>query len=249
MKLTLKIWRQKSPNDKGQIVTYPVDNISGDMSFLEMLDVLNEQLIETGDSPIAFDHDCREGICGSCSLYINGEAHGPDRAVTTCQLHMRKFNDGETIYIEPWRAKAFPVIKDLVVDRSAFDRIMAAGGFVSVNTSGNTIDANTIPIPKQDADAAFEAATCIGCGACVATCKNSSAMLFVSAKVSQLSLLPQGKIEAKERVLNMVNRMDEEGFGNCTNTGACEVECPKEISLENIARMNREYFKAALSAE
>ena len=249
MKLTLKIWRQKSPNDKGQMVTYPVDNISGDMSFLEMLDVLNEQLIETGDSPIAFDHDCREGICGSCSLYINGEAHGPDRAVTTCQLHMRKFNDGETIYIEPWRAKAFPVIKDLVVDRSAFDRIMAAGGFVSVNTSGNTIDANTIPIPKQDADAAFEAATCIGCGACVATCKNSSAMLFVSAKVSQLSLLPQGKIEAKERVLNMVNRMDEEGFGNCTNTGACEVECPKEISLENIARMNREYFKAALSAE
>jgi len=249
MKLTLKIWRQKSPNDKGQMVTYPVDNISGDMSFLEMLDVLNEQLIETGDSPIAFDHDCREGICGSCSLYINGEAHGPDRAVTTCQLHMRKFNDGETIYIEPWRAKAFPVIKDLVVDRSAFDRIMAAGGFISVNTSGNTIDANTIPIPKQDADAAFEAATCIGCGACVATCKNSSAMLFVSAKVSQLSLLPQGKIEAKERVLNMVNRMDEEGFGNCTNTGACEVECPKEISLENIARMNREYFKAALSAE
>ncbi|MEY3199861.1 MAG: hypothetical protein RL679_166 [Bacteroidota bacterium] len=249
MKLTLKIWRQKSPNDKGQMVTYPVDNISGDMSFLEMLDVLNEQLIETGDSPIAFDHDCREGICGSCSLYINGEAHGPDRAVTTCQLHMRKFNDGETIYIEPWRAKAFPVIKDLVVDRSAFDRIMAAGGFISVNTSGNTIDANTIPIPKQDADAAFEAATCIGCGACVATCKNSSAMLFVSAKVSQLSLLPQGKVEAKERVLNMVNRMDEEGFGNCTNTGACEVECPKEISLENIARMNREYFKAALSAE
>lgn len=249
MKLTLKIWRQNSPNDKGQMVTYPVDNISGDMSFLEMLDVLNEQLIETGDSPIAFDHDCREGICGSCSLYINGEAHGPDRAVTTCQLHMRKFNDGETIYIEPWRAKAFPVIKDLVVDRSAFDRIMAAGGFVSVNTSGNTIDANTIPIPKQDADAAFEAATCIGCGACVATCKNSSAMLFVSAKVSQLSLLPQGKVEAKERVLNMVNRMDEEGFGNCTNTGACEVECPKEISLENIARMNREYFKAALSAE
>jgi succinate dehydrogenase / fumarate reductase iron-sulfur subunit len=249
MKLTLKIWRQKSPNDKGQMVTYPVDNISGDMSFLEMLDVLNEQLIETGDSPIAFDHDCREGICGSCSLYINGEAHGPDRAVTTCQLHMRKFNDGETIYIEPWRAKAFPVIKDLVVDRSAFDRIMAAGGFISVNTSGNTIDANTIPIPKHDADAAFEAATCIGCGACVATCKNSSAMLFVSAKVSQLSLLPQGKVEAKERVLNMVNRMDEEGFGNCTNTGACEVECPKEISLENIARMNREYFKAALSAE
>jgi succinate dehydrogenase / fumarate reductase iron-sulfur subunit len=249
MKLTLKIWRQKGPNDKGQMVTYPVDNISGDMSFLEMLDVLNEQLIETGDSPIAFDHDCREGICGSCSLYINGEAHGPDRAITTCQLHMRKFKDGETIYIEPWRAKAFPVIKDLVVDRSAFDRIMSAGGFVSVNTSGNTIDANAIPIPKQDADAAFEAATCIGCGACVATCKNSSAMLFVSAKVSQLALLPQGQVEAKQRVLNMVQRMDEEGFGNCTNTGACEVECPKEISLENIARMNREYLKAMVTAE
>lgn len=249
MKLTLKIWRQKGPNDKGQMVTYPVDNISGDMSFLEMLDVLNEQLIESGDEPIAFDHDCREGICGACSLFINGEAHGPDRAVTTCQLHMRKFNDGDTVYIEPWRAKAFPVIKDLVVDRNAFDRIMAAGGFVSVNTSGNTIDANAIPIPKHDADTAFEAATCIGCGACVASCKNSSAMLFVAAKVSQLALLPQGKIEAKERVLNMVNMMDEEGFGNCTNTGACEVECPKEISLEHIARMNREYFKAMLTSE
>lgn len=249
MKLTLKIWRQKGPNDKGQMVTYPIDNISGDMSFLEMLDVLNEQLIESGDEPIAFDHDCREGICGACSLFINGEAHGPDRAVTTCQLHMRKFNDGDTVYIEPWRAKAFPVIKDLVVDRNAFDRIMAAGGFVSVNTSGNTIDANAIPIPKPDADTAFEAATCIGCGACVASCKNSSAMLFVAAKVSQLSLLPQGKVEAKERVINMVNMMDEEGFGNCTNTGACEVECPKEISLEHIARMNREYFKAMLTSE
>lgn len=249
MKLTLKIWRQKGPNDKGQMATYPIDNISGDMSFLEMLDVLNEQLIESGDEPIAFDHDCREGICGSCSLYINGEAHGPDRAITTCQLHMRKFKDGETIYIEPWRAKAFPVIKDLVVDRSAFDRIMAAGGFVSVNTSGNTVDANTIPIPKPDADTAFEAATCIGCGACVASCVNSSAMLFVAAKVSQLALLPQGKVEAKERVLNMVSMMDDEGFGNCTNTGACEVECPKEISLEHIARMNREYLKAMLTSE
>lgn len=249
MKLTLKIWRQKGPKDKGQIVSYPIDNISGDMSFLDMMDVLNEELIVKGDDPVAFDHDCREGICGMCSLYINGEAHGPDRAITTCQLHMRKFNDGDTIYIEPWRAKAFPVIKDLVVDRGAFDRIMASGGFVSINTSGNTIDANSIPIPKPDADKAFEAATCIGCGACVATCKNSSAMLFVAAKVSQLSLLPQGKIEAQTRVLNMVKTMDEEGFGNCTNTGACEVECPKEISLDNIARMNREYFKAMLGSE
>ncbi|MBU2019024.1 MAG: succinate dehydrogenase/fumarate reductase iron-sulfur subunit [Bacteroidetes bacterium] len=244
MKLTLKIWRQKGPNDKGQMVTYPIDNIDGDMSFLEMMDVLNNQLIESGDDPIAFDHDCREGICGMCSLYINGEAHGPDRGVTTCQLHMRKFSDGETIYIEPWRAKAFPVIKDLVVDRSSFDRIMASGGFVSVNTSGNTVDANAIPVPKADADNAFEAATCIGCGACVASCKNASAMLFVSAKVSQLALLPQGQVEAADRVLNMVKTMDEEGFGNCTNTGACEVECPKGISLENIARMNREYMSA-----
>lgn len=249
MKLTLKIWRQKGPNDKGRMATYPIDNIDGDMSFLEMLDILNEELIVKGEDPVAFDHDCREGICGMCSLYINGEAHGPDRAVTTCQLHMRKFKDGETIYIEPWRAKAFPVIKDLVVDRTAFDRIMAAGGFVSVNTSGNTVDANAIPIPKPDADEAFEAATCIGCGACVASCVNSSAMLFVSAKVSQLALLPQGKVEAKERVLNMVSMMDEEGFGNCSNTGACAIECPKEISLENIARMNREYMKAALSSE
>lgn len=247
MKLNLKIWRQNGPNDKGQMVSYPIDGIDGDMSFLEMMDLLNDQLIESGESPVAFDHDCREGICGMCSMYINGEAHGPDRGVTTCQLHMRKFSDGETIYIEPWRAKAFPVIKDLVVDRSAFDRIMASGGFVSVNTSGNTVDANAIPIPKDDADEAFEAATCIGCGACVATCKNASAMLFVSAKVSQLSLLPQGKIEAADRVLNMVRTMDEEGFGNCTNTGACEVECPKGISLENIARMNREYLKAAVT--
>jgi|TARA_R110000737_G_scaffold33607_2_gene51923 succinate dehydrogenase / fumarate reductase iron-sulfur subunit len=247
MKLNLKIWRQNGPNDKGQMVNYPIDGVEGDMSFLEMMDMLNDQLIESGESPVAFDHDCREGICGMCSMYINGEAHGPDRGVTTCQLHMRKFSDGETIYIEPWRAKAFPVIKDLVVDRSAFDRIMSAGGFVSVNTSGNTVDANAIPIPKQDADDAFEAATCIGCGACVATCKNASAMLFVSAKVSQLALLPQGQVEAKDRVLNMVKTMDEEGFGNCTNTGACEVECPKGISLENIARMNREFLKAAVT--
>ena len=246
MNLTLKIWRQKGPNEKGQIVNYPVKDIDGDMSFLEMMDVLNVELIEKGESPVAFDHDCREGICGMCSMYIDGEAHGPDRGITTCQLHMRKFKDGDTIYIEPWRAKAFPIIKDLMVDRSAFDRVMNAGGFVSVNTSGNTIDANATPIPKEDADKAFEAATCIGCGACVASCKNASAMLFVSAKVSQLALLPQGKVEAKERVIKMVNTMDEEGFGNCTNTGACEVECPKGISLENIARMNREYLKASI---
>jgi succinate dehydrogenase / fumarate reductase iron-sulfur subunit len=247
--IKLKVWRQKNANAKGAMETYALDNVSTDSSFLEMLDQLNEQLINERKEPIAFDHDCREGICGSCSLYINGQAHGPDRAVTTCQLHMRKFKDGETIYIEPWRAKAFPVIKDLVVDRSAFDRIQQAGGFVSINTSGRTMDANAIPIPKADADKAFEAAVCIGCGACVATCKNSSAMLFVSAKVSQLALLPQGKVESKERVLNMVRTMDEEGFGNCTNTGACEVECPKEISLDNIARMNREYLKAMLTAE
>ncbi len=247
--ITLKVWRQKDANSKGNMETYKLDNVSTDSSFLEMMDQLNEQLITERKEPVAFDHDCREGICGMCSMFINGEAHGPDRAVTTCQLHMRKFKDGETIYVEPWRAKAFPVIKDLVVDRSAFDRIQQAGGFVSVNTSGRTMDANAIPIPKADADKAFEAATCIGCGACVATCKNASAMLFVSAKVSQMALLPQGKVEAKQRVMNMVKQMDEEGFGNCTNTGACEVECPKGISLENIARMNREYFKAMVSAE
>lgn len=246
MKLTLKIWRQKNAQDKGGIVNYPIDGIEPDMSFLEMLDVLNEQLINKGEEPVAFDHDCREGICGMCSLFINGEAHGPDRGVTTCQLHMRMFKDGDTIFIEPFRAKAFPVIKDLVVDRSSFDRIQHAGGFISVNTSGNTIDANTIPINKDDADKSFDAAACIGCGACVATCKNSSAMLFVGAKVSQYALLPQGKVEATERVLNMVHQMDLEGFGNCTNTGACEVECPKGISLENIARMNREYLSASL---
>ncbi|SHL68315.1 succinate dehydrogenase / fumarate reductase iron-sulfur subunit [Flavobacterium xanthum] len=246
MKLTLKIWRQKNAAAEGKIVEYPIDGIEPDMSFLEMLDILNDELIVKGEDTVAFDHDCREGICGMCSLYINGEAHGPDRLVTTCQLHMRKFKDGDTIFIEPFRAKAFPVIKDLVVDRSSFDRIQQSGGFISVNTSGNTIDANTIPIPKHDADRAFDAATCIGCGACVASCKNSSAMLFVSAKVSQFALLPQGKVEAADRVLNMVAQMDAEGFGNCTNTGACEVECPKGISLENIARMNREYLSASL---
>lgn len=246
MKLTLKIWRQKDVNSKGSMQTYPIDGIEGDMSFLEMLDVLNDQLINQGEEPVVFDHDCREGICGSCSLQINGEPHGPDRLVTTCQLHMRKFNDGDTIVIEPFRAKAFPVIKDLMVDRSAFDRIQHAGGYISVNTSGNTIDANAIPVEKDDADASFNAATCIGCGACVAACKNASAMLFTSAKVSQYALLPQGKVEATRRVLNMVEQMDKEGFGNCTNTGACEVECPKGISLENIARMNREYLSASL---
>ena len=215
------------------------------MSFLEMMDVLNSNLIKEGESPVAFDHDCREGICGMCSMYINGEPHGPDRGVTTCQLHMRSFKDGDTIYVEPFRAKAFPIIKDLVVDRGAFDRIQQAGGYISINT-GSVIDANTIPIPKTDADKSFEAATCIGCGACVATCKNSSAMLFVGAKVSQFSLLPQGKVEAKERVVSMVKQMDNEGFGNCTNTGACEVECPKGISLENIARLNREYLKSMI---
>ena len=249
MDLTLKIWRQKNSSDKGSLVEYKIGNISPDQSFLEMLDVLNEELIMKNEEPVAFDHDCREGICGMCSLYINGQAHGPGRGITTCQLHMRSFSDGDTIYIEPWRAKAFPVIRDLVVDRTAFDRIMAAGGFVSVNTSGNTIDANAIPIPKFDADRAFDAATCIGCGACVATCKNASAMLFVSAKVSQFALLPQGRVEATARVRNMVQQMDLEGFGNCTNTGACEVECPKEISLENIARMNREYLVSSLTSE
>ncbi len=246
MNLTLKIWRQKNAKDKGQMVDYKITDISPDMSFLEMLDILNDNLINSGDEPVAFDHDCREGICGSCSLFINGEAHGPDRGVATCQLHMRMFKDGDSIFIEPFRAKAFPVLKDLVVDRSAFDRIQQAGGFISVNTSGNTIDANSIPIPKFDADRAFDAATCIGCGACVASCKNSSAMLFVAAKVSQLALLPQGKVEAHDRVMNMVHQMDAEGFGNCSVTGACEVECPKGISLESIARMNREYLKASI---
>ena len=246
MKLTLNIWRQQDASSKGQFVTYSIDDISPDMSFLEMLDVLNNKLILQGQEPVEFDHDCREGICGSCSLQINGEPHGPDRLVTTCQLHMRMFKDGDTIDIEPFRAKAFPVIKDLIVDRSAFDRIQQAGGYVSVNTSGNTTDANAILVPKHDADDAFSAAACIGCGACVAACKNASAMLFTSAKVSQYALLPQGKVEATTRVLNMVKQMDLEGFGNCTNTGACEIECPKGISLDVIARMNRELMKAAI---
>ena len=249
MELTLKIWRQKNSDDKGRLATYTVSDISEHTSFLEMLDTLNEDLIIKGEEPVAFDHDCREGICGSCSLYINGQAHGPDKRITTCQLHMRMFNDGDTIYIEPWRAKALPVIKDLIVDRSAFDRIQQAGGYISVNTSGDTQDANSVPVPKNDADKAFDSATCIGCAACVASCKNSSAMLFVSAKVSQYALLPQGQVESKERVINMVSQMDKEGFGNCTNTGACEVECPKGISLDNIARMNKEYLLASLSSD
>jgi len=246
MNLTLKIWRQKAPQAKGKMVKYKVADISEHMSFLEMMDVLNEQLIYSGDEPVAFDHDCREGICGMCSLYINGEAHGPDKGVATCQLHMRKFKDGDTIYVEPFRAKAFPVIKDLVVDRMAFERIQQAGGFISVNTSGNTQDANAIPISKHAADEAMDSATCIGCGACVASCKNSSAMLFVGAKVSQYTLLPQGQVEASDRVINMVTQMDLEGFGNCTNTGACEIACPKGISLQNIARLNSEFLKASL---
>ena len=246
MKLFLKIWRQKNPKSEGKIINYEIDGITEDMSFLEMMDVLNEKIMHDGGDPVAFDHDCREGICGSCSMFINGQQHGPDRGVTTCQLHMRKFKDGDTIYIEPFRYRAFPIIKDLVVDRTAFDRIQQAGGYISINTSGNTLDANTIPIEKESADKAFDAATCIGCGACVATCKNSSAMLFVSAKVSQFALLPQGKVEATDRVLNMVKQMDLEGFGNCTNTGACHVECPKGISLDYIAKLNTEYAKASL---
>ena len=244
MKLKLKIWRQKNKNTTGKITDYVLDGVEGDMSFLEMLDFLNNKLLQDGLEPVAFDHDCREGICGSCSLFINGVAHGPERGTTTCQLHMRKFKDGETVFIEPFRAKAFPVIKDLIVDRSAFDRIQQAGGYVSVGTSGNTQDANAIPISKKDADDAFNAATCIGCGACVASCKNSSAMLFTSSKVSQFSLLPQGQVEREGRVINMVNQMDLEGFGSCTNTGACEAQCPKGISVKNIARMNREYIRA-----
>ena len=249
MKLTLKIWRQAGPDAKGAMVDYQVSDVSEDMSFLEMLDVLNDRLVREGKEPIAFDHDCREGICGMCSLFINGRPHGPERHITTCQLHMRKFKDGDTIYVEPWRAKPFPVIKDLVVDRTAFDRIQQAGGFISVNTNGNLVDANALPVPKADADKSFVAATCIGCGACVAACPNGSAMLFVSAKVSQYALLPQGRVEANDRALNMVEQMDKEGFGNCTNIGACEIECPKDISLENIARLNREYMAATLGKE
>ena len=246
MKLYLKIWRQKNADSKGSMVDYTLDGVESDMSFLEMLDILNEELISKGEEPVEFDHDCREGICGTCSLMINGQPHGPDSRITVCQLHMRSFNDGDEIVIEPWRATAFPVIKDLIVDRTAFDRIQQAGGYISVNTSGRPVDANAIPIEKEMADKSFNAATCIGCGACVAACKNASAMLFTSAKVSQFALLPQGQVEAAERVQNMVRQMDLEGFGNCTNTGACEVECPKGISLENIARMNREYLSASI---
>ena len=249
MNLTLKVWRQDGPQDKGHLETHQLSGVTGDMSFLEMMDVLNDKIIREGGDPIAFDHDCREGICGMCSMFINGEAHGPGRGVTTCQLHMRSFKDGDTITIEPWRASAFPVVKDLAVDRGAFDRIIQAGGYVSVNTSGETLDANAIPIPKADADEAFNAATCIGCGACVATCKNASAMLFVSAKVSQFALLPQGQPERKRRVTRMVEQMDKEGFGNCTNTGACAVECPKGIDLTNIARMNRDFLNASVKGE
>ncbi len=243
--ITLKVWRQNGPQDKGRFETYKLENISVDSSFLEMMDVLNEQLINEGKEPVAFDHDCREGICGMCSLYINGRPHGPDDDVTTCQLHMRKFKDGETITIEPWRSAGFPVIKDLMVNRSAFDQIIAAGGYTSVSTGG-VPDANAIPIPKENADEAMDAAACIGCGACVATCKNGSAMLFVSAKVSHLALLPQGRVEAARRAKAMVAKMDELGFGNCTNTGACEVECPKSVSIANIARLNREFLCAKL---
>ncbi len=246
MKIKLKVWRQKSSNSKGEFKTYDHNHVSPDMSFLEMLDVLNEELTRRNEEPIAFDHDCREGICGMCSLYINGHPHGPLQT-TTCQLHMRSFKDGETITIEPWRAKAFPVVRDLVVDRTAFDRIQQAGGYVNVNTGG-VPDANVIPIPKKIADEAFDSAICIGCGACVAACKNSSAMLFVGAKVSQFALLPQGQVEKNERVEKMVAQMDAEGFGSCTNTYACEAECPKGIKITNIARMNREYFGAMLSS-
>ncbi|WP_297094064.1 succinate dehydrogenase/fumarate reductase iron-sulfur subunit [uncultured Draconibacterium sp.] len=245
-KLKIKVWRQKNAKSKGKFETYTIENVSTGSSFLEMMDILNFQLIEEGIDPIAFDHDCREGICGTCSLYINGRPHGPDTEVTTCQLHMRKFKDGETIVIEPWRARAFPVIKDLVVDRTAFEKILQAGGFVSVNTGG-VPDANAIPVAKEDAEESMDAAACIGCGACVAACKNSSAMLFVSAKVSHLAKLPQGKVEAASRAKNMVSKMDELGFGGCTNTQACEAECPKSISITNIARLNREYLKARIS--
>jgi len=246
MNLTLKVWKQKNKDDKGGFETFQVSNISSEMSFLEMFDVLNERLIKEGKEPITFDHDCREGICGTCSMYINGRPHGPWLANTTCQLHMRAYKDGDTITVEPWRANAFPVIKDLMIDRTAFDRIIQAGGYISINT-GNAVDANSLPIEKEKADNAFAAAACIGCGACVAACKNSSAMLFLSAKVSHLALLPQGGPERKNRVINMVAQMDKEGFGACTNTGACEAVCPKEISLVNIARLNTEYLVTGLT--
>ena len=243
MNLILKIWRQKDAKAKGTFVTYKTEDVSPEMSFLEMLDALNKKLVEEDKEPVAFDHDCREGICGSCGMYINGHPHGPIPAVTTCHLSMRFFKDGDTIWIEPWRAKPFPVIRDLIVDRSAFDKIQTAGGFISVNT-GSALEANSLPIPKNNSDTAFDSAICIGCGACVASCKNASAMLFISAKISQFALLPQGRVEAKERVMSMVHKMDELGFGNCSNSGACEAECPKEIKLTNIARLNREYYKA-----
>ena len=246
MKLTLHIWRQRNQNTRGKMVEYSIDNISEDMSFLEMMDVLNSNLVKEGNEPIAFDHDCREGICGMCSMVINGQPHGPQKGVTTCQLHMRSFNDGDSIYIEPFRAKAFPIVRDLMVDRSAFDRIIQSGGYVSSGV-GSAPDGNAIPIKKEEADEAFNAATCIGCAACVASCKNASAMLFVSAKIAQLDRLPQGKVESKERVSKMIAQMDEEGFGNCTNTGACSAECPKEISLSNIARMNKLYLQSSLA--
>jgi succinate dehydrogenase / fumarate reductase iron-sulfur subunit len=248
MNLTLKIWRQKNRNTKGGFENYQVTDISSEMSFLEMIDVLNERLITEGKEPIAFDHDCREGICGSCSMYINGKPHGPWKATTVCQLHMRAFKSGETITVEPWRANSFPVVKDLVVDRSAFDRIVQAGGYISVNT-GNAVDGNAIPVDKDNADRSFYAAACISCGACVAACKNSSAMLFTSAKVSHLALLPQGAPERKTRVVSMVAQMDKEGFGACTNIGACEAACPKEISITNIARLNAEYLSAGLTLD
>lgn len=243
--LKLKVWRQKSTKDSGSFVEYEASGVSTDASFLEMLDQVNEKLVIKGEEPIAFDHDCREGICGSCGFMINGNAHGPQKSTTVCQLHMRQFKDGETVVLEPWRAQAFPVLKDLVVDRSAFDRVISSGGYISVDT-GNAVDANSLPVPKPDADEAFASAACIGCGACVASCKNASAMLFVSAKVSHMALLPQGQVEAKERVAHMVAQMDAEGFGSCTSTGVCEVSCPKDISLANIARMNRELLKSAL---
>lgn len=248
MKVTLKIWRQGGNDKKGQFVEYKLDNVKKEMSFLEMLDVLNEQLIQKKEQPVAFEHDCREGICGTCNMVINGFPHGPQQGTTTCQLHMRHFNDGDTIWIEPFRAKAFPIIKDLVVDRSAFDRIIQAGGYVSVNT-GQAQDANAIPIQKEIVSEAFDAAACIGCGACVAACPNASAMLFVSAKVSHLSMLPQGKVEAKKRAQAMVKQMDEEGFGRCSNVTACEAECPKGISVANIARLNREYLGSVFTSE
>lgn len=247
LNLTLRVWRQSNPASPGEFKTYQLDDVSTEASFLEMLDILNEKLIARGEEPVAFDHDCREGICGSCGMMINGQAHGPDLNTTTCQLHMRRFQNGDTIVIEPWRSQAFPVLKDLVVDRSAFDRIVSAGGYVSVNV-GNAPDGNAVPVPKDDADKALDAAACIGCGACVAACKNASAMLFVSAKVSQMALLPQGHPERSRRVLTMVARMDQEGFGNCTNTNECEAACPAGVSVTNISRLNREYVRATLTA-